>query len=106
MNIIKEIRNCPFCNKKTINVIITPEHTKYVTSQRGKTRVTRQMRVKENLDPLGGCPSCGKSLKEVKKALSQGTEQKQVMCLFCGKNPPHEGWTICDECEAKRGKKQ
>ena len=86
-------------------MLIIPGHFEDKVS-RGSGQNSRQsVYVNEKREILTGCSACGKSLSQVKKALSGFLEQHaQKKCIMCGKRPPHPGWTMCDDCAEKFGK--
>lgn len=66
--------NCPFCNKETIKILHQPF---IVRKSMSKSRFGAggPVYTKERFDVLSGCDACGKSQKEVQKALDGGEER-------------------------------
>lgn len=70
------LTNCPFCGKLTISILHIPFVANTFTSKcRAGGRNTVYQ--KERYDVLSGCEACGKSQKEIEKALNEGST-KQV----------------------------
>ncbi|MBU5689849.1 MAG: hypothetical protein QXM68_03035 [Candidatus Aenigmatarchaeota archaeon] len=65
-NIILE---CPFCHKKTVNVIYYPSILQASTSRAAGRTVTKYYKTKEKYEVLSDCSNCGKKIKEIQKAL-------------------------------------
>lgn len=69
---IESVIQCPFCHKETVRIIRRPcivNITKSTCRAGGHNkRISR-----EKNDVLSGCSECGKSQKEVEKALDKGT---------------------------------
>ena len=68
---------CPFCHKKTIKAIYYPPVLQTTTSHAAGRAVTKYYYTKEKYEILSGCSNCGKSLKEVKRALREGKKSKE-----------------------------
>ena len=70
--------HCPFCDKE-IEVLHSPS---IVTTKRSVTATfgatTKIVRSTEKYEVPSDCPNCGKSAKEIKKALKEGGESKSV----------------------------
>jgi len=63
---------CPFCHKKTINATFIPSMLQSKTSRTSAKSVTKFYQTKEKYEINSGCKECGKSQKEVEKALKEG----------------------------------
>lgn len=74
---IQEKQKCPFCNKGEIVVMTIPEHYDMTTSRisSGSKKIPRFH--EERIDVHEKCPNCGKTKKEIEKALQTG-ETKQL----------------------------
>ncbi len=60
---------CPFCNKE-ISVYYQPSIFQYKSSHSAAAGTkTKFYKTKEKYEPLENCPHCGKSKKDIKKAL-------------------------------------
>ncbi len=71
------ILECPFCNKKTINVVHYPPVLQTTTSHAaGKTK-TQYYYTKDRYEVQNGCSNCGKPVKEVEKALNEGKKDPE-----------------------------
>ena len=67
---------CPFCGKQTITILHIPFVSKTFTSKsRAGGKVTRIQ--KERYNVMSGCSECGKSQKEVEKALNTGKTREE-----------------------------
>jgi len=65
---------CPFCHKLTISAIhYLPVLQTSVSRAAGRTS-TKYYQTKEKYEIQSGCSNCGKSQKEVEKALKEGNE--------------------------------
>lgn len=73
-NIIIE---CPFCHKKTIKAIHYPPVLQTTTSHAAGRSVTRYYYTKDRIEVISGCSNCGKSKKEVEKALKEGVKNTE-----------------------------
>ena len=65
--------NCPFCSKLTITILHIPLTVSKVSSRCRAGGTTKKVQ-KEKYDILSGCEACGKSKKEVEKALNEGKQ--------------------------------
>ncbi|MEM5803771.1 MAG: hypothetical protein QW474_02840 [Candidatus Aenigmatarchaeota archaeon] len=63
---------CPFCNKKTVNVIYYPPVLQTSTSRAAGRTVTKFYRTKEKYEVISDCSECGKRVKEIQKVLNEG----------------------------------
>lgn len=64
---------CPFCKQKTIKVIHTPEiYTTQRTKAAGKYKSIPKLSPEKNEIVSEKCSNCGKSKKEIQKALKEG----------------------------------
>ena len=66
------ILNCPFCGKNTVSAIYIPPITEAHTSRTSAGAKTKFYQTKEKYEIQSGCSNCGKSQKEVEKALKEG----------------------------------
>ena len=64
--------NCPFCGKLTIIASYIPSVLQTKTSRAAGRSVTKYYQTKEKYEIQSGCSNCGKSQKEVEKALKEG----------------------------------
>ena len=65
------IIQCPFCGKDTITILHIPFVSNTFTSKcRAGGKITNIQKERHNV--ISGCSGCGKSLKEVEKALNSG----------------------------------
>jgi hypothetical protein len=72
---IQEVElECPFCGKKGVTAKYIPPSIGSKTSRSSGGSKTQIFRVKERYEAISGCKFCGKSDKEVIKALKEGTE--------------------------------
>jgi len=66
---------CPFCEKETISAIFIPSifeaHSSRSSASGSKTTFYQ---TKEKYEINSGCSNCGKSKKEVEKAMKEGKE--------------------------------
>lgn len=71
------ITTCPFCKKPTIKILHVPFVANTFTSKSragGRNTVIQ----KERFDVLSGCDECGKSKKEVERALNTGRTKEMT----------------------------
>ena len=64
--------NCPFCGKSTIDAIFYPPILETKTAYGASRRGTITYYTKEKYEIQSGCSNCGKSQKEIEKALKEG----------------------------------
>jgi len=70
--------NCPFCNKKTISAIYFPPVIQSMTTRSaGAGKSTKFFKTKEKYEINSGCSNCGKSQKDVEKALKEGKKDTE-----------------------------
>ncbi len=69
--------NCPFCGKNTIEATFIPPVLQSHTSRTSAKSITKFYRTKEKYEIQSGCPNCGKSSKEVQKALNEGVKDPE-----------------------------
>jgi hypothetical protein len=65
---------CPFCEKETITAIYIPPILQSHTAHAAGKSKTVYYQTKEKYEIQSGCSNCGKSQKEVEKALKEGKE--------------------------------
>ena len=63
---------CPFCHKMTISAIHYPPVLQTSVSRAAGRTSTKFYQTKEKTEITSGCSNCGKSQKEVQKALKEG----------------------------------
>jgi len=63
---------CPFCGKKGVTAKYIPPSLGSKTSRSACGKSTKIFRVKERYEGISGCKFCGKSDKEVAKAMKEG----------------------------------
>ena len=69
--------NCPFCDKLTISATYIPPVLRSKTSRTSAKSITKFFRTKEKYEIQSGCSNCGKSQKEVEKALKKGKKDPE-----------------------------
>ena len=63
---------CPFCGKKAVKAIYYPSMLQALSSQSAAAgRKIKYYRTKEKYEIVSGCSACGKSEKEIQKALKK-----------------------------------
>jgi len=67
----EQIWDCPFCNKMTIRVIFIPSSKRQEKGTWGGS-MPKYIKTKDSIIVESGCSNCGKSQKEVEKALKKG----------------------------------
>jgi len=65
---------CPFCEKLGVTAKYFPPSLGSKTSRSAGGSKTQTFRVKERYEAISGCKFCGKSDKEVIKAMKEGKE--------------------------------
>jgi len=65
---------CPFCHKITISAIHYPPVLQTSVSRAADRTSTKFYQTKEKTEITSGCSNCGKSQKEVEKALKEGSK--------------------------------
>jgi len=68
---------CPFCHKMTITAIHYPPVLQTSVSRAAGRTSTKFYQTKEKTEVTSGCSNCGKSQKEVEKALKEGKEDTE-----------------------------
>jgi len=63
---------CPFCNKGDIELIYFPSTVKFVKGPWGGSKPEGKLSSDSTIVKTEKCPSCGKTDKEIKKALDKG----------------------------------
>ena len=63
---------CPFCEKDTIDAIYIPPMAQSHTSRSAAGSKTQFYQTKEKYEIQSGCSACGKTQKEIEKALKEG----------------------------------
>jgi len=66
---------CPFCGKMGVTAKYFPPSLGSRTSRSAGGKSTKIFRVKERYEGISGCKFCGKSDKEVIKAMKEGKEE-------------------------------
>ncbi len=68
---------CPFCKKGKVNVVYFPSVLQTSVSRAaGKTK-TQYYQTKEKYEVQSSCPNCGKSAKQIQKALDEGIKDPE-----------------------------
>ncbi|MEM5792797.1 MAG: hypothetical protein QXY45_00345 [Candidatus Aenigmatarchaeota archaeon] len=76
---IKEVDlECPFCHKMGVKAQYFPPSISAKTSRTSAKSTTKIYRVGERYEGISGCRFCGKSDKEVKKALEDGIKNSEL----------------------------
>jgi glyoxylate utilization-related uncharacterized protein len=65
---------CPFCGKKGVTAKYIPPSIQAHTSRSAAGSKTQIHRVRERYEGISGCKFCGKSDKEVIKAMKEGKD--------------------------------
>ena len=68
---------CPFCHKKGITAQYFPPSLGSKTSRTSGAKSTKIYKVRERYEGISGCKFCGKSDKEVKKAMKEGVKDPE-----------------------------
>ena len=72
---IQEVElECPFCGKKGVTAQYFPPSLGSKISRSAGGKSTKIFRVKERYEAISGCKFCGKSDKEVAKAMKEGKD--------------------------------
>jgi len=69
---------CPFCHKMTISAIHHPPVLQTSVSRAAGRTSTKFYQTKEKTEITSGCSNCGKSQKEVEKALKEGSQDEDI----------------------------
>ena len=79
MGITENVRlNCPFCGKETIKTIYIPPFFQAHTSRSSASgSKTTYYKTKEKYQVQSSCPNCGKSAKQIQKALDEGVKDPE-----------------------------
>jgi len=77
LNIEEKKLLCPFCNKGYINIIVELPVVKHRRAYGASTSKSIVYRTKERFQVHGDCLKCGKSQKEIQKALNEGKEDPE-----------------------------
>ena len=68
---------CPFCGKKDVVAIYIPSHLKSKVSRTSAKAITKFYKTKEKYEVQDRCPNCGKSAKQIQKALDEGVRDPE-----------------------------
>lgn len=68
---------CPFCGEEGVTAQYIPPSLGSHTSRSSGGKNTQIFRVQERYEGISGCSRCGKSDKEVKRALKEGTSNPE-----------------------------
>lgn len=68
---------CPFCHKSDLDAIHFPSVIQSATSAAAHQKVTKFYKTKEKYEVQSKCPNCGKSVKEIQKALDEGVKDPE-----------------------------
>ncbi len=71
------ILKCPFCEKETVSALFIPSFFQAHTSRTSHQSKTTFYKTKEKYEVQSGCSECGKSTKEIQKALEQGVRNPE-----------------------------
>ena len=75
--------NCPFCGKDTISAVYIPPMTEAHTTRTSAGSKTKFYQTEEKYEIQSGCSNCGKSQKEVERALKDSNsdveKEKKIM---------------------------
>lgn len=63
---------CPFCGKTGVKALFKPSYLEHKTSRISEGAKTQYYRVPDSYEVMGGCPHCGKSEEDVKRAFETG----------------------------------
>lgn len=75
---IQEVElECPFCGKLGVTAKYFPPSLGSKTSRSAGGSKTQIFRVKERYEAVSGCKFCGKSDKEVEKAMKEGKKDTE-----------------------------
>ena len=69
------LMECPFCHKKGVEYLYHPASISAKTSRSAVARSTKFVKTGERYELISGCKFCGKSKKEIRKAMKEGTPQ-------------------------------
>ena len=70
----KLLLKCPFCKKKTVNVIYIPPTLKSKTGRASSNKKTVFFKTKEKYEVQSSCSNCGKPAKQIQQALNEGVK--------------------------------
>ena len=68
---------CPFCGKLLIDCIYFPPVLQSSTSRTSAKSITKFYQTKEKYEVQSSCPNCGKSAKQIQKALDEGVKDPE-----------------------------
>jgi len=68
----KRIIECPFCGKLSVDCIYFPPVLQTTVTRVSAKTSTQFYKTKEKYEVQSSCPNCGKSVKEIQKALDEG----------------------------------
>jgi len=68
---------CPFCHKKGVHAKYFPPSIQSKSSRSAAGKKTKIYRVPERYEGISGCKFCGKTDKEVKKAMKEGVKDTE-----------------------------
>ena len=72
---------CPFCKNQEIIISHTPPTLQCKVNRVGSNKSTVYYYTKEKYEVQSDCPKCGKSAKEIQKALDKGKKAFQKASL-------------------------
>jgi formate dehydrogenase assembly factor FdhD len=64
---------CPFCHKNGVKYLYHPASIRAQTSRSAVAKSTKFIKIREKYEIMSGCKFCGKSKKEIRKAMEEGT---------------------------------
>lgn len=73
----KKIIECPFCKKISVEALYYPPITKTKVSRTSAKSDRVFWKTKEKYEIISDCSNCGKSKREVKKAIKEGTPEEK-----------------------------
>jgi len=74
----KLVLDCPFCKKNVIEATFIPSFFQAATSRSSASgSKTTYYKTKEKYEVQSGCSNCGKSVKEIQKALNEGKKDPE-----------------------------
>ena len=73
----KVVIECPFCGKIVIDCIYFPPVLQTAVTRVSAKTSTQFYKTKEKYEVQSSCPNCGKSAKEIQKALDEGVKDPE-----------------------------
>lgn len=69
---------CPFCNHEGVESLYTPPYINLVVKRDATGAKTKRVKISEKYEIISGCSNCGKTKKEINKALKEGTPEQKA----------------------------